>query len=508
MEGKVISDKELNKAICKEMQAAAVSFLGSCKFELYKQKGHFLTGELTKVCDEKPWELGSNLDLDEGVTVYVGEFKCAFCIRYIFKMLGKFEKLSGTKETVFRIIEEINDTGSSLCVAVGELPSNVEKIKVTRYAKNGIDIVNRNLVLTKISDVAYAGNEDCSGRFDTYLKTDGGVYFVGVYSMEYAKAITIIQTSSAYASRIESFGDFSLIDLNIIGDVMPDRLNEAKELRDEWIKKKEAFDEETERLKIEEKKEAIKATRMDKANNTRLKNRLDKLVRYNGGVLTVKEYLHALKDTGYTPEVSEKSSVKYNRIKYNRMGYAEQQEYDRKLEKKIPMYIAINRDKVFNELSKLEFDYFSSLFKECNISELDTHEPEEEMKVAQLEITEVQDLPEKIRESDPIPVRNIVCIECEPEDVQRYWDCLDNVHGIETDEPDSAYIDVSTIQAPELVLSIEPVGGLAVLSPERLPTVFAVERHPISHTTERPRMIPLASPRFLVTNKGMYYLIA
>lgn len=517
-----MTDKELNKAICKELQKIAISLLNTCKGDLAKNKNYFITSDLVKLYKETPWIFRTEFDHAYEVSVCVDDFRCTFCIGSVFHLLSKFEKLSGEKDTVFEIIEERNESGVSLEVIVGSLPENVAKVKITCYAKNGNDIVNRNMILTKVSDVAYIGDKDESGLFDTYLKTVSGTYLIGKFSVEQANTLTIDMIVSLYTRRIESFSSFGLIDLKLIGDVIPDRFNEAKELRDEWLKKKEAFDKETERLrieekeraaiesrkKIEEKKEAIKSARMDKANNTRLENRLDKLVRYNGGVLTVKEYLHALKDTGHTPEVSEKSSVKYNRAKYNRMGYAEQQEYDRKLEKMAPMYIAINSDRVFNELNKLEFDYFSSLFEKCEAVDVVESRPVDgdDAEIDALRDPEVLSATDQTNEAVTAADRNVVCIECEPEDVPDYWDFLDYEAG--TTKPDPVCLNAIFVQEPERVLPDKEDSIPIICATERLPAVFEVDRLAGNYTPERLHVFAPVSRRFLVTNKGMYYLIA
>lgn len=98
--------------------------------------------------------------------------------------------------------------------------------------------------------------------------------------------------------------------------------------------------------------------------------------------------------------------------------------------------------------------------------------------------------------------RNVVCIECEPEDVPDYWDHLDMI------EPGPASIDASTNQAAERVCPVKEDVIPAVYRPERLPAVFAVERLAGNYTPERLHVFSPVSCRFLITNKGMYYLIA
>ena len=60
-------------------------------------------------------------------------------------------------------------------------------------------------------------------------------------------------------------------------------------------------------------------------------------------------------------EVAEIPSVKYDRVKYNRMDWHQQREYSKKLEKMIPEYRLYTSDTTFFPVPKLIYDYFISL---------------------------------------------------------------------------------------------------------------------------------------------------
>lgn len=93
---------------------------------------------------------------------------------------------------------------------------------------------------------------------------------------------------------------------------------------------------------------------------------------------------------------------------------------------------------------------------------------------------------------------NVFCFECEPEDVSGYWDHLDNTTMGEISAPDPDSFDAPTGQSPERVHPVEPIREL---------TIFLPERPADNCTAERLRLFPPTSQRFLITAKGMYYLI-
>jgi len=56
-----------------------------------------------------------------------------------------------------------------------------------------------------------------------------------------------------------------------------------------------------------------------------------------------------------------KPAVKWNRVKYNRMDYAQQREYERRMDKLVPEYRLYISETVFYTVPKLIYDYFVSL---------------------------------------------------------------------------------------------------------------------------------------------------
>ena len=89
-------------------------------------------------------------------------------------------------------------------------------------------------------------------------------------------------------------------------------------------------------------------------------NYLNKLINYNGIVMNIRVYLGKLKSEGYLPVVTEVPKYQYNRRKYNNMDHREQEIYEQKLLERKVEYRAVLGS--FYVLSKIEYDYFVSLF--------------------------------------------------------------------------------------------------------------------------------------------------
>jgi len=98
-----------------------------------------------------------------------------------------------------------------------------------------------------------------------------------------------------------------------------------------------------------------------KAQETKAKKSLDIKMRYSEGVMTRKEWLELQKKNGAKVEQSQKNRIDFNRIKYNRMGMFEQEEYEKKCKEKIPCYNLMLEDNTFYHITKAEFDYFNTL---------------------------------------------------------------------------------------------------------------------------------------------------
>lgn len=84
-------------------------------------------------------------------------------------------------------------------------------------------------------------------------------------------------------------------------------------------------------------------------------------VRYSEGIMTRAEWCELQKRNGANVQEVQKSKTKYNRVKYNRMGPAEQEEYERKLNTLVTCYELHLPSGCFYDITKAEYDYFNSL---------------------------------------------------------------------------------------------------------------------------------------------------
>ncbi len=99
---------------------------------------------------------------------------------------------------------------------------------------------------------------------------------------------------------------------------------------------------------------------LQKANEQRAANSLQNKIRYNGQIMTGAEYIKALYNEGYRPEIGQKPQIEFNRTKYNKMDGWQQEEYEKKCNTMIPCYKAVKGGTSFL-LSKAEFDYMQSI---------------------------------------------------------------------------------------------------------------------------------------------------
>lgn len=97
------------------------------------------------------------------------------------------------------------------------------------------------------------------------------------------------------------------------------------------------------------------------ANEAKAKKHLSSTIRYCNKIMCVDTWLIELKIEGYTPEIKEVPAVEYNRTKFNRMTGWEQEQYEKRLNEKKTQYRAV-KDNSILVLSKIEYDYFTSLF--------------------------------------------------------------------------------------------------------------------------------------------------
>lgn len=103
---------------------------------------------------------------------------------------------------------------------------------------------------------------------------------------------------------------------------------------------------------------------LEKAREIKAEKSLEKLTRHNGKIITKKEFIEDLINSGYVPQESEKNRVQFDRRKFNRMtNYREQEEYEKKCNEMIKCFIIKNSEGCFYEITKAEFDYSLSYFK-------------------------------------------------------------------------------------------------------------------------------------------------
>ena len=101
---------------------------------------------------------------------------------------------------------------------------------------------------------------------------------------------------------------------------------------------------------------------MKNALEAKAKKVLDTLARYDGVVMTRRDFLIRGKALGYRIEISTKPRIEFNRIKFNRMtNYKEQEIYEQKCNEMIPDYRLYSEKKSFWSITKTEYDFFNSL---------------------------------------------------------------------------------------------------------------------------------------------------
>jgi len=100
---------------------------------------------------------------------------------------------------------------------------------------------------------------------------------------------------------------------------------------------------------------------IDKALQARINKTLDTKVHYTEGIMTRRDWLVLQKSKGSSVKEVMKSKTKYSRTRFNRMDYREQEEYQKRLDTKVPCYELHLSDESFYDITKIEYDYFSSL---------------------------------------------------------------------------------------------------------------------------------------------------
>ena len=97
---------------------------------------------------------------------------------------------------------------------------------------------------------------------------------------------------------------------------------------------------------------------LELARIKRQENVLAQLVRVDGEIMTRDVHYSKLIANGGQLGTGEKSSVVYNRRKFNNMTQNEQAVYQKKLDKKVLFYKIELPDGSFYEIPKLAYDYF------------------------------------------------------------------------------------------------------------------------------------------------------
>jgi hypothetical protein len=99
------------------------------------------------------------------------------------------------------------------------------------------------------------------------------------------------------------------------------------------------------------------------AQKARTEKALNQLIRSEFGVTTKAEFIRRHKKLGATVSEGQKPKVQWNRTKYNRMNGREQEEYERKMNERVPCYKlhGKNDGDSYTEISKTEYDFFNQL---------------------------------------------------------------------------------------------------------------------------------------------------
>jgi len=103
---------------------------------------------------------------------------------------------------------------------------------------------------------------------------------------------------------------------------------------------------------------------VDNARQKKAEKHLFKLIRYNNKVISIKDWISTLINEGGKPEIIQVPAVQYSRIKFNRMNYEQQKEYEKRLNTLVPEYrISFFEDGTHVKLNKTEYKFALSLIK-------------------------------------------------------------------------------------------------------------------------------------------------
>lgn len=97
------------------------------------------------------------------------------------------------------------------------------------------------------------------------------------------------------------------------------------------------------------------------ANQARAEKALNKLYRFDGVVMPLRQYIDQKLVEGATFEVNEVPKYEYNRRKFNAMNWDEQREYQKKLEQTKTEYgLRHSEGKYLLPIPKVVFEYYAS----------------------------------------------------------------------------------------------------------------------------------------------------
>lgn len=98
------------------------------------------------------------------------------------------------------------------------------------------------------------------------------------------------------------------------------------------------------------------------AQQAKIEKTLDKLIRYEEGVMSRRDWLKLKFKEGCTVEKSTKNRIQFDRKKFNRMcSYKEQEEYEAKCNEIVECFILkIPIEGYFFEITKTEFDFYQT----------------------------------------------------------------------------------------------------------------------------------------------------
>lgn len=96
---------------------------------------------------------------------------------------------------------------------------------------------------------------------------------------------------------------------------------------------------------------------LTRANEARKEKALNKKYRFSDhGITSFKNLID--KGVFIKSEKCEEPKYKWNRVKYNRMNWAEQKEYEAKMELKKTVYYLYYDERICTEVSKFVYEYF------------------------------------------------------------------------------------------------------------------------------------------------------